>query len=646
MLEIFSKWWNKDETPRDHVLGFYNTMKPIHAALCKKWYYNIAMQAGEQWLVYGENSNVLKIPSAPNWRVRATFNKILPLSIMQRLKLIPNNPTINVRAANDLSDEDAESAKITRDFLRAKWKDIDFQDELDELTTWMVPCTVGYFLTLWDGRAGAEIAPGVGTGEGTIEAAAPFEIIPDFSVTRFKDMPRYVRAKVRSLDWIEHRYGKRVKAQKIDTSTMFQMRAQAIMAGSKTDMEKAMENHALVLDMFELPSKKYPQGFHHICTEDEDLIVQETLEPYFYKDPSGKKNYFLNLDAAQMIRLPGMLIGTNSVEQATAAQCYLNQGKSTILENIKRLSRPKVFAPEGKIPAGAMVEDPAQVIMEYDPEVEGEIVPFKPPEMAQYHLDFIKSLPAEIQDSYGIHDATTGVLPRRATSGKAISFLVEQDEERHFNPKQEIDRAIGNAFRKLANICANGYTEERVKDLIGDDNKIISQKLTGSQLRAVDVTITRDVALPKEASARMDLAMEILGKNPTPEQIDIIFAVMESSDIESLRAKLKGNSVAEEVYAQVENYDMAKGITRPVSLGEKHQMHVKVHEKLLANPNTKQDIKLLIMQHIADHRAQEGLEAAQKNVGTTEAEVVEAEPTPPPVLPAPPAAPEAPPVIG
>jgi hypothetical protein len=121
---------------------------------------------------------------------------------------------------------------------------------------------------------------------------------------------------------------------------------------------------------------------------------------------------------------------------------------------------------------------------------------------------------------------------------------------------------------------------------------------------------------------------------------------MESSDIESLRAKLKGNSVAEEVYAQVENYDMAKGIMRPVSLGEKHQMHVKVHEKLLANPNTKQDIKLLIMQHVADHRAQEGLEAAQKNVGTTEAEVVEAEPAPPPVLPAPPAAPEAPPVIG
>lgn len=639
MLEIFNKLWKKDETPRDHVLGFYDAMRPIHDALCKKWYYNIAMQAGNQWLVYGDNSNALQIPSAPDWRIRATFNKILPLSIIQRLKLMPNNPTINVRQANDISQEDAESAALARGFLRAMWKNNDFQDELDELTTWMVPCTVGYLMTIWDARHGTELAPGVGIGEAKIIAVPPFEIIPDFTYTRFKDMPRFVRATVRSIEYIEHRYGKKVEPEDIDSNKIYQMRAQATMAGNRDNLSKIMDHHAVVLDMFELPSTKYPKGFHHTCTRTTDLIVPGDMEPYYIEEKEGKK-YFLNIDAAQMIRLPGMLIGTNSVEQATAPQCYLNQGKSTILENIKRLSRPKIFAPEGKIPAGALVEDPAQVIMEYDPSVEGEIIPHKPPEMAQYHLDFIKSLPAEIQDAFGIHDATTGVLPRRATSGKAISFLVEQDDERHFNPKQDIDRAIGSSYLKLLNVCANSYSEERMKDIMGDDGKILSKTISGSSLRAVDVTITRDVALPKEASARMDLAIEILGKNPTSEQLDIIFAIMQAQDIESLKALLKGNSVAQEVYAQMENYDMAKGIVRPVSPGEKHQMHKKIHEKMLAEPYN-QDIKFMVMKHLADHSAQEGLEAAQKNAQVAPAGEMleeipqgqEAPPAPPPSAP-------------
>ena len=572
------------------------------------------MQAGNQWLVYGDNSNVLKMPAAPDWRVRATFNKILPLSIMQRQKLIPSNPTINVRPANDLSDTDKGAADLARQFLRAKWRDIEFQDELGEFAMWMVPCTVGYFMTVWDARDGVEIAPGagVGLGDGKIIAVPPFEIIPDFTYTRFSDMTRFVRATVRTLEYIERRYGKKVKPQKIDGNTMFQMRAQAMMAGNRDSLEKILDHHALVLDMYEMPSTQYPQGFHHVCTEDEDLIKPGTMEPYYTLTPNNGKEYFLNLDAAQMIRLPGMLIGTNSVEQATPAQCYLNQGKSTILENIKRLSRPKIFAPIDKIPAGALVDDPAQVIMEYDASIEGEIIPHKPPEMAQYHLDFIRSLPAEIQDMFGIHDATTGVLPRRATSGKAISFLIEQDDERHFSPKQDIDRAISGAFRKLLNVCANSYSEERVADLIGDDNRIITQKINGSGLRVVDVTIPRDVSLPKEASARMELALEILGKNPTSEQIDIVFSIMKADSIESLQALLKGSSTAQEIYAQMENYDMAKGILRPVSPCENHQMHKKTHNMLLASPMP-EILKEAVLKHNADHDAQAGLEAALKN---------------------------------
>lgn len=640
MLEWFTNWRHKEKGPRGRVLGFYEAMKPIHQQLCKQWYYDLSMQNGNQWAAYLGDSMVLRVPAAPDWRVRAVFNEILPLSIIQKLKLMPANPTITVRPANDMSDADKENADVARMLLKAKWKDIEFQDELDDFVGWMVPCTIGYFMTIWDAREGVEVAPGVGVGDAKVIAVSPFEIIPDFTCSRFREVKRYIRATVRDVEWVKHRFNKDVKPQKIDMNTVYQMRAQALMAGSTENLDKVLDNHVIVLDMYELPCAQYPNGFHFTCTEHDDLMdAPATMDPYYMETKEGKK-YFLNIDSAQMIRLPGRLIGTNCVEQATAAQLFYNQGQSTILENIKRLCRPKILAPQDKIPAGALAaEDPDQIILEYDNEVEGEIQPMKPPEMATYHLDFIKSMPGKIQGMFGIHDATTGVLPRRATSGKAISFLVEQDDERHFDPKKDVDRAVAGAFRKLLNVCANGYTEERILDLIGDDNGITRGAVKGAMLRATDVTITRDVSLPKEASARMDLALEVLGKNPTPEQIDIMFAVMKADSIEAMQAILKGNSTAQEVYAQMENYDMMKGIARPVAPGEKHPMHKKTHEQILAAPVT-EAIKLLAMKHIADHDAQQGMENAQKNAAAgeagaipEEAEIEEAQPEQPQLAP-------------
>lgn len=617
MLEFFSNLW-KGDTPRKHVLGFYETMKPFHEANCKQWYLNLSMLRGNQWASYPENSNILSVPSAPTWRLHLTYNKLLPLAVMQRHKLMPDNPTINVRPANTGSDIDKKNSETARALLRAKWKEEDFQEELEEMTWWMVPCTMGYMLTLWDGRAGTEISAGVGTGEQMFDSPSPFEIIPDYSDSRFKRMRRFLRIKVRSLEYIKYRYKKEVKAQKLDTNSIFQLKAQALSAGAQVDITKAFENHAVVFDMWEMPSVKYPKGFHHICTEDadmtapegeKDVIEPETLDPY-YALSNGIKNYFLPLDAAQMIQLPGMLVGTNCVEQATPAQCSYNKGTSTIQENANRLGRTKVLAPVGKIPKGAMIENPAEIITEYDETIEGEIIIVKPPEMAQFHLNHIYKQPAEMQDSFGIHDATQGVLPRRATSGKAIGFLVGQDDERHLDPKADVDKVIGHAFAKALNLMANGYTEERIKDLIGDDGKILSRKLKGEELRVIDVTITRDIALPKSAADRMDLAMAILDKKATKEQMEIVFAIMQAQNIEDLKAILRGSSEAEEIYARMENFDMAKLIERPVSLGENHLMHIKIHEEMIKNPNTSQDAKMLDMSHIQAHQQQAGMEAA------------------------------------
>jgi len=613
MLKFFSDWWD-GSTPRNHVMGFYEAMKPLHDANCKQWFYNLSMLRGRQWMAYYGNTDVLKEMAVPSWRVKAVFNKILPLATIQRHKILPNDPTITVRPANTNSEKDKQNADLARQFLKAIWKSKNFNKTLNKFSSWMVSCTVGYILPLWDGRAGDELDEGVYTGDICIEPASPFEIIPDYTADDFDTIHRFIRIKPRSVDYIQHKYGVKVDPEKLSVNDIYQLRAQALAAGS-ADYSKVIENFAMTYEMFELPSKKFPTGFHHICTAKNDLIQQEDLTCY-YKICGKKKEWFLPLEAAQMIELPGMLIGTNSVEQAIPAQCYYNQGKSTILENAKRLGRPKIIAPKGKISRGAMIDDPAEIIVETDPDVQGEVVPLKPPEMANYHLENIRSMVPEMQDAFGVHDASQGILPRRATSGKAIQFLIGQDDERAQDPKKGVDRAIEGAFNKILAIAANCYSELRTKDLIGDDNNVITRELKGEDLRAADVTIVRDTTLPKSSAERMDLATAVLEKNPSREQVEIMFAIMQADSVEELKHILQGSSEAEETYARMENYDMRKRLERPASIEENHELHQKIHDIALRDPGTSPEAKLMIANHKMEHQRLNGL----KNSMTVEAE--------------------------
>jgi rubrerythrin len=199
-----------------------------------------------------------------------------------------------------------------------------------------------------------------------------------------------------------------------------------------------------------------------------------------------------------------------------------------------------------------------------------------------------------------------------------VNFLVSKDDDRAEDPKEALDTAIENAFRKALMLAAKGYTERRGKDLIGDDGQAIRREISGENLRAVDVTIVRDTSLPKSAAERMDLATAVLEKNASKEPVEMMFAIMQAETVEDLKAILQGNSQAEETYARMENYDMRKGIPRPAAIGENHQMHIKIHEELMRDPNTSQETKMLNLTHQQMHDRLAGQEAATRGAAVME----------------------------
>lgn len=618
MINILSFFGKTPTTPRERGLAFYDAMREYHENNCRQWYYNLAMLRGKQWAFMLEKSNELYEPAAPRHRIRATFNKLLPLFITKRNMVMPVDPIISTRPANKNSKTDQENSDLARQMLVATWTREDFQKKLKNIVG-RQGYSIGYLETIWNDKMGAQVPTPDGQelfqGDVEFDAPSPFTVIIDYTEEEFSAVRRYLTVKPRSVDYIFQRWGKEVKPEAIDETCSFYLRAMALATNRQIDVKKLLNNHVMEFQYRELPTKDFPEGLHHVFTKTGDLIEPRTMDPH-YRIENGRKVFFLPLDAAQDMDLPDMLISTNSVEQAIPAQCYFNQGKSTILENCKRLGRNKVLAPRGAIEKGAFTDDPDELIVEYgEGDVPGSIVPFKPPEMAQYHLDNINRMPAEMQDAFGVHDATQGILPRRATSGKLVSFLVGQDDKRSTDPLNAIDRLVENGFRKAMWLMANGYTEQRTKDLVGLDGVPGQIQLIGTQLRAIDVTLARDTALPKTAAERMDLATAVLEKQPTKEQVEIMFAIMQARTMEDLKAILSGNSQAEETYARMENFDMRKGIPRPVAAGENHQMHIKIHQEDMRNPSIPADKKMLNMQHIREHDVQAGLESAQRQQG-------------------------------
>lgn len=601
-----------DISPVQTVDAFVKVMSPIHETYQKQWYLNISNYIGNQYLAL-DPQGTFRVPRAPSWRVRLVINKILPIARTLIAKMREQEPRMYASAmSNEVADIDA--AKIATKVAQSIYYGNDFQDSIDEIVSWQVLCGNAYVFSLYNEKAGKEIEEvekdeggniilgpdgepvkrKFKTGDILLDVASPFEVIPDFSTTSWREQTAMVRRKVRSIDYIKRRYGVDVKPEGINNEYIFEMKIMnmASLSGRNTDINQAIRDSAIVKEMWVMPTDKFPDGRHIIAAAGVELY-SGNMDSKLHGMPAIPFSHYGG------IKIPGRLLDMAPVENLLQLQWHYNRGRSQIIEQINTLGKAKVFSPIGSVAPGAYTDEPGEMV-EYDPNAGPAPVPMPAPGIPNFHLDNLNRIAQEMEDVGGVHEISMGRLPRRATSGIAINILDEKDSSVIAPMRYSLARGLERTFSLAIGIAGDRFEEERVSKIVGKTNEARTFAWRGADLKGQDdIRVMMDQPFPSSRASKLEFAIELVKNGIIPKEAAAqILNVQDLSQV----AELSEYNV-DSNYARFENMDMMKGIVRPAGKYEMHDVHAMEHRRLLLDPKIDPRIKQLVEAHIEEHAA-------------------------------------------
>ena len=464
------------------VNTFMRAMEPIHRVYTQQWFMNLANYTGNQYLMYDGVTRKFTLPPSPSWRVRLVINKILPIIRIQIAKIKEANPTFFVSPSSP-EKSDFDAAKVGSKFIKSIKESNEFGDTYDDMIHWVATCGNAYIFPLYDENAGHEIVEPVKdelgnvvvnpengeplvdrffTGDLAFDLANPFEVVPDFSTLKWNEQFALVKKKLRSIEYIEDKYGVKVDPEPMDMSyeNILRSMSQATATGFFTQQRDIVSHAAIVKDYYQNPSKKYPRGRHIIVSNNKLLHSGELTTKL-----RGK--YTIPCVHFQAIKVPNRLLAMSAIENLLPLQWKYNRGRSQIIEDINQMGRPKLVCAIDSIRQGAYTDQPGEML-EVDPA--SGFIPFilQPGNLvSNAQLTNLDKLDQEMQDIGGIHEISFGRLPRRATSGIALTTLEEKDNTIIGPIKDSIKIGLERLFTFALSIASEKFTESRKFKIVG-----------------------------------------------------------------------------------------------------------------------------------------------------------------------------------
>lgn len=608
------------EKPREIVDGeaFYAAAMAEQRSFHQTWFQNIAAFVGQHWLNWNASSNFLQESAAPSWRVRLTANFVLPNVRTQVAKLLRNNPRFFGMPGKD-DPAARQSAKIAGRVFEGVYHQHDFQNRLIRLAHWAKMTGTSWLWPLWDpgrgrqwtdtvkGQDGQDVLDDNGqpvlqtftAGDIVYEVTNSFETIMQPGAPEdFDEHRRIMRAKWMHVKDIEDRWGKKVQEEKVKTDTSFHARVLALVdaAGLKRLSDAGdggvLKDHALVKELFEVPTREFPNGRDFIYAN--GVVLEETHSlDYWY---NGRRA----LPCAKLddIFVPGRAQGMSTIENTAQLNFAFNKLTSAALENLNLLGRPKVLSPVGSLEDNTFTSEPGEIV-EYTSI--GGLKPeaFKPPEVPNYFFTVRDSLPMLIEEVTSVHEVSKGRLPRRANSGVAIEALQNADDTQVSLNVKNLAGCLTRAMSIALNTMQEKYVEERLSRMVGPSHELDVKAFKGADLKGADmvrVVIDHDMSRSERVSVgEMLLSNKVI-------TVDQFLQIVELGDLNVIFDQ----DAAQSQYANYENMGMAKGVLHPVGQFENHAAHMQSHDAFLNSPLGQRldpEIRAFIEQHMHEHQA-------------------------------------------
>lgn len=595
------------------------------------------------------------------WEEREVFNQLAPIFETRLAKLARVDTACKVRPATGEAD-DISSAKICTKIIASYDHALEMEAKQLEANVWMEKTGTAVFKTLWSmnkgrvvGKKAVEIPEELmldtpdfekelmGISEGSFKfiregdadvvVCNPFEIYPDsvFNPT-IKHCRSIIHARVFHEDELFEEFG---IYEQGTPNNVFNLSGGLTgnggigQKGTSYAIQSAMKDKTvLVLEKWELPSNKYPNG--------RLIIVSKKNMIYYGKLPDGlmtaEGEYELPFDVQKSVDM-GYFFGTSILERLLPLQRRYNSIRNRKKEYLNRVSIGQLVYDEGSIDEDMLEEDglaPGQMIPVKQGFDKPEYLQTPPLPSAFDSEDNIISV--DFNRISGVSEISRdSQAPTGVGSGIALSILKEQDDTRLSLTASNIGTARIGIAKKL--LTMNKYYVKYPRQLkdIGKQNTIAVIEFTGKEITSNDVYIERTSALSETPAQRRQMVFDLLQAglfqpDVPPKTVAKVMEMLELGNWESFDDDINMHYQK----AKRENVRMLKGEIIQPDVYDEHLSHVQEHVNFMLTSdfeemNTKNPtLKQVFMDHYGMHI---------QMMGQNQQQVAIAQGTEPPVEP-------------
>ena len=583
---------------------------------------SLAFYTGKQWSRYNRVSRLLTQDNPPPWRVRMVLNYILPTVETLAGKLVENRPGfICMPATSD--DDDLDAARQCEGLLDYVWHELKIQNKIYEAMKWASITGTVFIKCFWDVEAGEEyedeeevISDVIEYAEGeiglegfkeremkrirrksglpVIDVLSPLEVAWDPGAKDMDTCRWMIHSNLLHIDEVRARWEKGKYVQP-NTSYEVDEYSQQVMrefVSSSSNTDQASLDRINVLEYFERPSPRHPNGYYAIIAGNVVLEEEETL-------PYGR----LPFVCIRHNSIPGKLAGEGVVRSLIPAQKELNKSVSQRIENKNLHAQPKWRAEKGSVEKQQFTDEPGELIL-YSRTATRPPEPLPPPPMSPEHRLIEKEQIEHIQNISGVSDITRGSAPAQ-TSGRAIGLLSDLDATKLGPTVRELESAIEGICEQVLWMWREYMPIEMTIQTLGRNKIVEVFNFHSKQIKNTHVRVMPNSMLPKHPSYRREQIIQmyqvgILGDPSDPRTQMKARKLMEFGFMENVY----GDESKDRNLAREENELLEKGRMPDVNPFDDHAVHIDQHSEFMKSIDYRllpEDVQENYLRHMAWH---------------------------------------------
>jgi hypothetical protein len=578
----------------------------------RQWQLNMNFLAGRQYVQISPLLEIEEIEKRYVWQSREVFNHIAPIVETRCAKLAGVRPKMSVRAFGD-EESDLYAAKMSSKILNASYTNLDLNNAITSATLWSEVTGTAFYKVVWDSRKGRTVGAAdegeIHEGDVSVTVCPPFEIFPEnLYCENLERQKSIIHARALHTDIIEETWGQSVQSEPIDVFSLE--------SGDNGGGRKKLEGYAAVIEKYELPTKKYPEGRLIIIAGDKLLHLGPL--PYLNGENAERGYPFIKQCS---IGLSGMFFGISIIERLIPLQRAYNAVKNRKHEFLNRIAAGVLAVEDGSTDTDMLEEEglaPGRVIVYRQGSTPPRLL-----DAGNVPNDFVyeeERLLSEFKLISGVSDVMrNSTTPSSLTSGVAISLLIEQDDTRLSASANYIKNAVKNLGRHIIRLYKQFASAPRLMVVAGENNTVEQYYFDKKSLSSGDIVFDTENEISQSPAQKKSIIIDML-KNGilsdengklTQRMKSRIADIMGFSDFENGQDIINLNIKR----AAKENLLLVNGKTEPMEIDD-HELHIDEHIKYMLSgefETSKSAVKTEnFLEHIRQHKVLMALEEQSK----------------------------------